>query len=113
MNIIKETAGHVVAADTQASIEALDSAIIAHARQCASVVEVSHASKMPVSTCQALLSDISQALGLLVSSREKTAEATRKLLKIQQDSSLQTVNFGCPGGFFKPSAQVHNHDHAR
>ncbi len=103
---ITESAGQVVAADTQASIEAIDQAVSSYSRLCASIVEVSNASNLPVSTGQAALAKVSQGLMALVEGRSQIAEATRDLLKIKSQSNLQTTAFGCPPELPKPSAVI-------
>lgn len=103
MHNIETAAGRVVATDTQNSVDAVDQAVMSLAHLCASIVEVSKASRLPIGTAQAALANAGDSLTKLIASREDMSHATRELIAIQKASSLQTVSFGCPGGF--PSAQ--------
>jgi hypothetical protein len=110
---IKQSVGSVVAADTQASIEALDGALAQQARMCASLVEGSHASHLPIATCQPALEAISAALNKLVEGRAHLAKATRDIAFIQAKSNLRETAFGCPNGpspIIKPSATAEPFD---
>lgn len=102
MYAIDQAAGQVVATDTQNSVDAVDRAVMSFAHLCASIVEVSKASNLPISTAQGALSSASSGLRRLVETREDMSEATRQLIAIQRDSSLETVSFGCPDGFPAP-----------
>lgn len=100
MHEIDQAAGQVVAADTQASVAAVDEAVLSFSRLCASIVEVSGSAKLPVSTLQKALSSAAQGMLAAVHSREEITNATRELLKVQHASTLRTTSFGCPGGLF-------------
>ena len=100
MHKIDQAAGQVVAADTQASVAAVDEAVISFSRLCASIVEVSGSAKLPVSTLQKALSSAANGMLAAVHSREEITNATRELLKVQNASTLRTTAFGCPGGLF-------------
>lgn len=93
---IDEASGRVVATDTQKSVAALDDAVMSLAQLCASIVEVSKASHLPVSTAQAALARSAEGLSKLVQSREDMSWATTELVAIQRASTLRTVSFGCP-----------------
>lgn len=95
---VNESAGHVVAADTQSSVAAIDQALLSYARLCCSIVEVSGSSKLPIGVAQKALKSTVTGLNALIEGREEIASATRELLKIQKGSTLQPVSFGCPGG---------------
>lgn len=96
MHNIEHSAGQVIAADTQASVAAIDQAVLSYSRLCASIVEVSHAANLPVAAGQPALAKMSAALAAVVAGRELVAGATRELLKIQGKSNLRTVGYGCP-----------------
>ena len=96
---IESAAGHVVATDTQKSVHSVDQAVMSLAHLCASIIEVSNASKLPISTAQNALSNAGIGLSKLIACREDMSHATRELAAIQKASNLQTVSFGCPGGF--------------
>lgn len=98
MHEIKQGAGAVVAADTQSSIAALDSAVAMQARWCASVLEAAGESKLPIAATQALLTSIVSGMGSLVASRADVANAVRELVHIQGCSTLSETSFGCPNG---------------
>lgn len=95
---IENSSGQVIASDTQKSVNALDQAVMSMAHLCASIVEVSKASGLPVSTPQSALSNAGESLSKLIASRDDIARATRELTAIQRASSLRTVSFGCPDG---------------
>lgn len=96
MHDIETAAGRVVASDTQKSGEAVDQAVMSLAHLCASIVEVSRASRLPISTAQGALERAGTGLSKVIGSREDLSGATRELLKIQKASTLDTVAFGCP-----------------
>ena len=96
---IKESAGQVIASDTQDSIEAINQAIVACARLCGSIVEVSRAANLPAVAGQPALTKASTGLSALVEGRKDMTGAARDLLKVQKASSLDAVSFGCPDGF--------------
>lgn len=98
---IDQSAGRVVADDTQNSVDAVDRAVMSLAHLCASIVEVSKASNLPIGTAQTALANAGESLSKLIASREDMSQATRELVTIQNSSTLQTVSFGCPGGFPK------------
>ena len=98
MHDIEEAAGRVVADDTQGSVHAVDQAVMSLAHLCASIVEVSKASDLPVATAQDALANVGTGLANLIATRQEMARATRELTAIQQASSLRAVSFGCPGG---------------
>ncbi len=98
MHNIKQRVGEVVAADTQASVAALDSAVLMQTRLCASTIEASSDSKMPIAATQDLLESLSAGLNGLVQSRAELVKAVRHINLIQAKSNLRTVGFGCPNG---------------
>lgn len=102
MYAIDTAAGQVVANDTQKSVDAVDSAVMSFAHLCASIVEVSKASNLPIGTAQSALHNAANGLTKLVSSREDMSQATRELIGIQRASSLEATSFGCPNGFPRP-----------
>lgn len=93
---IETAAGQVVATDTQNSVDAVDKAVMSLANLCASIVEVSKASHLPIGTVQGALANAGDGLSRLIASRADMSHATRELTAIQMASSLQTVSFGCP-----------------
>lgn len=95
---IEKSSGQVIASDTQKSVDALDQAVMSMAHLCASIVEVSKASRLPVSTPQPALAHAGEGLSKLIAGREDIARATRELVAVQRASSLQAVSFGCPDG---------------
>ena len=107
MHSIDEAAGQVVATDTQSSVDAVDKAVMSLAHLCASIVEVSKASSLPISTVQPALAHAAGGLARLVDSREDMSRAVGELVAVQKESTLRTVSFGCPGGF--PSGQLEGH----
>ena len=96
MHDIEKAAGQVVASDTQKSAEAVDQAVMSIAHLCASIVEVSRASRLPIGTAQGALASAGDGLAKLIGTRDDMSRATRELTRIQNASTLQTVSFGCP-----------------
>ena len=95
---IDKSSGQVIASDTQRSVDALDQAVMSMAHLCASIVEVSKASRLPVSTPQSALANAGDSLSKLIAGRDDIAKATRDLIAIQRASGLRAVSFGCPDG---------------
>ncbi len=89
--------GHVIASDTQASVAALDGAVAAHARLCASIIEVSASSKLPIVSAQKMLQSITAGMAQLVAGRADLVETVHELTKTQSKTSLREVGFGCSG----------------
>lgn len=98
MHRIQETAAKVVVSDAQSSVGAVDQAVMSYSRLCASIVEVSNASNLPVTAGQPALAKVAAGLTALIEGREHIAAATRELIKVQHDSSLRETAFECPGG---------------
>lgn len=95
---ISHSSGEIIAADTQGSVQAVDQAVLTYSRLCASLVEVSGVSHLPVSACQPALTKIVTGLNALIEGRAHIAGATRDLLKVQEASTLRETSFGCPNG---------------
>ncbi|MDG6078923.1 hypothetical protein E3U23_06920 [Erythrobacter litoralis] len=93
---IEQAAGQVVASDTQKSVDAVDQAVMSLAHLCASIVEVSKASNLPIKTAQLALANAGEGLSKMIGTRQDLGHATKELRRIQDASTLQTVGFGCP-----------------
>jgi hypothetical protein len=76
---INLNSGFVVAGETQTLAAAIDSAMLAQARLCASIIETANMSG-------------------LVASRSEFATAVRELNVIQARSNLKETALGCPNG---------------
>ena len=96
---IKQAVGGVIAADTQASILALDQALAYQSRMCASVVEAAHDSNLSIATTQPLLEALTESMQGLSASRAHLAKAAREIALIQAKSNLRETSFGCPSGW--------------
>lgn len=105
---IKQSVGGVIAADAQASVAALDSAVLMQARLCASALEAAADSQLPIAATQGLLESLSSGINVLVQSRAELAKAVRHINLIQARSNLRETGFGCPNGW-APTAGA-NHD---
>lgn len=105
---INQTSGTVVAAETQTLATAIDYAMLAQARLCASIIETASESKLPVVATQKLLQSLSQNMSGLVSSRSDFATAVRELNVIQARSNLKETALGCPNGLPALSASDRN-----
>lgn len=102
---IEKSSGQVIAADTQKSVDALDHAVMSIAHLCADIIEVSRASRLPVSATQPALANAGESLSKLIAGREGISQAVRELITIQRASNLQAVSFGCPDGLPQAQAQ--------
>lgn len=98
MHRIEVAAAQVVVSDTRNSVGAIDQAVMSYSRLCASIVEVSNASDLPVTACQPALAKAAGGLAALVEGRDLIGQATRELIKIQGASTLRETAFQCPGG---------------
>lgn len=96
MHDIQQAAGQVIASDTQNSVEAVDRAVVALAHLCASIVEVSKASRMPISTAQCALASTGEGLAKMIAGRADVSTATSELTAIQRRSTLRETSYGCP-----------------
>ena len=106
MVTINKQTGNVVAADTQASAAAIDNALLQQARLCASVIEASGASHLPLAMTQHLLASLTSGLTKFVDGRAEMTLAVRELVAIQARSNLAETSFGCPGGPITASAST-------
>jgi hypothetical protein len=95
---INMNSGFVVAGETQTLAAAIDSAMLAQARLCASIIETANESKLPVVATQKLLQSLSANMSGLVASRSEFATAVRELNVIQARSNLKETALGCPNG---------------
>jgi hypothetical protein len=95
---INLNSGFVVAGETQTLAAAIDSAMLAQARLCASIIETANESKLPVLATQKLLQSLSANMSGLVASRSEFATAVRELNVIQARSNLKETALGCPNG---------------
>lgn len=95
---VNKTSGTVVAAETQTLAAAIDSAMLAQARLCASIIETAGEAKAPVAATQKLLKSLSDNMSGLVASRADFAIAVRELNVIQSRSNLKEMATGCPNG---------------
>lgn len=96
MHSIQVAAGQIIASDTQASADAVDTAVVSLAHLCANIVEVSKASKLPIMVAQGALEKTGEGLAKLIASRADMSAATRELNEIQRRSNLRETSFGCP-----------------
>lgn len=95
---ISEGVGTVIAAETQASVATLDTALASQGRLCASIVEAAALSNLPMAATQKLLEAVTGGMNGLVTSRSDLAKAVREIIRIQGGSTLRETGFGCPEG---------------
>lgn len=93
---IAETSGMVVAADTRATIRAIDQALIEETRLCSSIVEASALASMPMAQSQKLLESMARSFEHLVASRADMLSVVRQLAVIKSRSNLDSIDYGCP-----------------
>ncbi|WOE76142.1 hypothetical protein [Alterisphingorhabdus coralli] len=98
MHKIEDNNGQIVASDVQKGLRSIDAAITDNLTLTNSILQVSEASALPVSTSQGLLRSTTAALNGFVEGREQMARTIKQLSKIQAESNLRTVSFGCPNG---------------
>lgn len=100
MYSVTEQIGKVVVADSQASVASLNSAVVAQARMCATILEAATAAKLPIGAVQGVLDSLSTGMAHLVASRSTMVTALRELNTIKTSSNLGDVDFGCPTGCY-------------
>lgn len=103
---IDENMGTLVAADTKDAIGALDTAILSELRLCTTVVEVIHQTGLPIASSQKLLQGLTSGLNQIVAGRGDIARTVRHLHAIKGQSSLATVNYGCPDGWLQANLEA-------
>lgn len=92
----KPGAGMVVAADVQTTVAAVDDAIFNGARLCASFIEATQGSNLPVSQSQRVIKSITSGLSAVADGRAEIVSAIRHLAEIKGRSNLAPENYGCP-----------------
>lgn len=92
----KPGAGLVVAADVQTTVAAVDDAILNGARLCASFIEATQGSNLPVSQSQKVIKSITSGLSAVADGRAEIVSAVRHLTTIKDNSNLAVENYGCP-----------------
>jgi hypothetical protein len=112
MHDIKKATGTVIAADTQASVTALDQAVLSHARLCASIIEAAGESNLPMAVTQKALQSVAAGIGGLVASRTDMVTTVRAMTLIQMQSNLKETSFGCPD-FAGPNTGASNNEPAK
>lgn len=108
---INRNSGAVVAEDTKASVNAIDAALLSNTRLCATILEASHASGLPINATQKLLQSMASGLNQLVAGRADMVATIRQLNLIQGQSDLSAVSYGCPDAT-KPTGQLSDDDSA-
>ena len=106
---LKPGAGMVVASDVQNTLSAVDGAILNGARLCASFIEATQNSNLPVSHSQKVIKSITAGLSAVADGRAEIVEAVRHLTAIKDRSNLVTENYGCPtpwDAVFAPLAEA-------
>jgi hypothetical protein len=98
MYTISKPIGQVVAMDSQSSSTSLDLALISQARLCATVIEASEASHLPMKATQPVLESLATGMRCLIDNRAQLLAAVHELTIIQKSSSLRETAFGCPTG---------------
>ncbi len=86
----------VVAADVQTTVAAVDDAILNGARLCASFIEATQGSNLPVSQSQKVIKSITAGLSAVADGRAEIVSAVRHLTTIKDNSNLAPENYGCP-----------------
>lgn len=96
---IEQTTGMVIAEDLRASIKAIDNALIQETRLTGSLLEASQQIGLSTAHSQKLLEGMSRGFEHLVAGRADMLAVVRQVNTIKGQSSLDVVDYGCPGGF--------------
>jgi len=96
---IEQTTGMVIAEDLRASIKAIDNALIQETRLTGSLLEASMQIGLSTAHSQKLLEGMSRGFEHLVAGRADMLAVVRQVNTIKGQSSLDVVDYGCPGGF--------------
>jgi hypothetical protein len=94
---IAEISGMVMAADTRATIRAIDQALLEETRRCASVLASDTLGNLPVAQSQTILESMTRSFERLVASRADMLDVTRRLSAIQNQTDLQITDNGWSG----------------
>jgi hypothetical protein len=89
-------AGAVVAGDVRNAVAAVDDALLNGARMCASVIEATQGSNLPVAQSQKLLRSITSGLTSVVEGRGQIVAAVAQMTAIKQRSNFAPESYGCP-----------------
>lgn len=92
----KPGAGIVVAGDVQNAVLAVDAAILNQARLCASFIEATQSSNLPVSQSQKVIKSLTTSMSAVADGRKEMVSAVRHLTTIKNQSNLAEENYGCP-----------------
>jgi hypothetical protein len=105
----KEGGGIVVAGDVKNAVAAVDDALINGARLCASFIEATQGSNLPVSQSQKVIRSLTSGLTAVADGREEMVAAVRHMTAIKAQSNFAPEDYGCPtpwDDLFSPSAEV-------
>ena len=84
------------------TVAAVDDALLNGVRMCASIIEATQGSNLPVAQSQKLLDSLTSGLSQVVAGRGDIVAAIRHLTVIKGESIFAPEDYGCPGGW--PSA---------
>jgi hypothetical protein len=97
MDSIDYNKAEKLAGNIRATHESIDDALANVATLTSSVLEVCRASEIHPAKSQAIIAELAGGLTKLADARGGFLGAHRQIVKVQRDSDLQTVDFGCLG----------------
>lgn len=106
MHKVNKASGAVIASDTQASVAALDQAVLTQARLCASILETVGEAQLPMAATQKLLQSVAAGMSGLVASRTDMLCTVRTLNVLQMKSNLKETSFGCPDEYIPTGVNI-------
>lgn len=92
----KPGAGLVVAGDVQSAMSSVDAAILNQARLCASFIEATTGTNLPVVQSQKVIKSLTTSMSAVADGREEMVSAVRHLTAIKDRSNLVMEDYGCP-----------------
>ncbi len=92
---ISYKAAQSLASNITSTNQAIDNAVLEIANLTASILETCRNSEIPPSRSQPAIVEIAKGLDQMVQVRGDFIKAHRNIIKVQKDSDLQVVDFGC------------------
>lgn len=103
---LSQGAAEVVASDVRSTVAAFDAALLTLARMCASVLEASEGSGVPISHSQRVLRSITGSMNAVVDGRADVMSLIGQLQVIAASSEVPESTFGCPTGAGQSEPEV-------
>jgi hypothetical protein len=94
---VDDNIGGLVAAETKGALRAIDDAILSELRLCATLIEASEQTGLPIGSSQKLLQNLTKGINHFVAGRGEMAMTIKTLTAIKADSSVRETSYNCPG----------------